>query len=173
MLRIHRNDYHSKEAIQEELSWLDRLSKVGGLDVPRPVRSRHRHLVELVKNKSFPEGRHICLFQWIDGIFLRKSLTTQHMSELGQLIAKIQNVQPKGGVKHRRYWSAEGLVGVQPKFGSLDRLPNVTASQQKIITAARKTIYKKLKAFERSIHDAWDWSMRIFILTMPYKIKMA
>lgn len=148
LLRIHRNDYHTKSAIVEEMKWLSQLSKKGH-SVPRPVISKKGNLVETVFSDDLDGSRNCSVFEWIHGEFVQKSVKPRHMIEIGKLLADFQNNTPKLKTKQRMYWTAEGLVGAQPKFGSLDHLSSIPVKEQKAITSARKSILKKLKAFEK------------------------
>ncbi len=147
LLRIHRNDYHTTLAITEEMAWLSHLASKG-LSVPKPVLSRNRNLVETVEDADVG-ARNCSVFKWIHGEFIRKSVKPRHMFEIGQLLGDFQNNTPKGMAKDRQYWTAEGLVGAKPKFGSLDKLNSITSRQQRILTEARKLTFKKLRQFER------------------------
>jgi Ser/Thr protein kinase RdoA (MazF antagonist) len=146
LLRIHRGGYHTKPAIQEELNWLAQLGRDSTLAVPRPIKSKFKNLLEEVTHELVGT-RQICVFKWLPGRFIEKSLSPRHMFELGQLIARFHSDPPK--TSHRFYWTAEGLVGKNPKFGSLESLSQVTASQQKTIVVARQKVFKKLKSFEK------------------------
>lgn len=148
LLRIHRSDYHTKSAITEEMAWLKHLSKKG-LSVPNPVISKNGNLVETIEHTDIQGSRNCSVFKWIHGGFIRKSVKPRHMFEIGQLLADFQNNTPKSKTKSRLYWTAEGLVGSNPKFGSLDKLSGVSSKQQSAITNARKSIFKKLKHFEK------------------------
>jgi len=148
LLRIHRSHYHTKPAILEELMWLQRLARKG-LGVPRPIASLNGHFVETMAQADLQGERNCSLLSWTDGKFVTKSVQPAHLYEAGKLIADLQNQTPKTKTQHRRYWTADGLVGSQPKFGSIDRLSGVTPKEQKRITAARKNILRKLKFFEK------------------------
>lgn len=84
LLRIHRGGYHTEQAILEELNWLKKLEKKSALTAPRPLLSRGKRLVELITTEDLPLGRHCCLFHWIEGSFIFKSLNPAHMFKLGQ-----------------------------------------------------------------------------------------
>lgn len=150
LLRICRDDYHSKAALNEELKWLSKLSREG-LRVPKPVRSKHKSLVVRAKSKDFPAGRNCCLFEWIDGRFVDKSVRPDHLFQVGVLLAKFQNRAI--AVKHRRYWTADGLVGLKPKFGSIAKLKDVRPSQQRLINKVRTIVYRKLRAYEKKFPE--------------------
>jgi len=148
LLRIHRNDYHTKSAIIEEIMWISHLSKKG-LSVPTPVTSKNGNLVETIEHNDIQGSRNCSVFKWIHGDFIRKSVKPKHMFAVGQLLAEIQNNAPKRKTHIRRYWTAEGLVGSNPKFGSIDTLRGISLKQQRVITTARTLTFKKLKAFEK------------------------
>lgn len=151
LLRIHRQDYHTKSAIIEELTWLHHLAKKG-LSVPNPVLSKKENMVETIESHE-TGSRNCSVFKWIHGSFIRKSVKPRHMFEIGQLLGDLQNHTPKGPTKNRQYWTADGLVGSTPKFGSIDKLHSTTSSEQKILNRARKLIFKKLKAYENKHPD--------------------
>lgn len=147
LLRIHRDQYHTKSAIIEELAWLDHLAKKG-LSVPKPVLSIKRNRVETVHVPDVG-SRNCSVLEWLDGRFLEKSIKPSHMFQVGQLIADLQNNNPQGPVKSRHYWSADGLVGAHPKFGSIDRLSAISKREQNSLIKARRSVLKKLKQFEK------------------------
>jgi Ser/Thr protein kinase RdoA (MazF antagonist) len=146
LLRIHRNDYHTDSAIREELKWLSQLARDKSLNIPRPMKSKRGHLLEEVSSREVGT-RKCCLFFWIEGQFIQKRLKPQHMFELGHLIGKLHKKSP--GTKHRRYWDADGLVGKNPKFGSIENMEGLNPTQQKFISNVRKIVLKQLKYFEK------------------------
>lgn len=146
LFRIHRNAYHSKNAILEELQWLKKLSQAKLL-VPKPVESINKSLVEVISEPELDLTRNCCLFHWIDGRFIDKSLTPNHMFKVGQLIARMQS---HSTVKTtRKYWDAEGLLGLQATFGNIDSLSGVSKKDQKQITKARIATLSYLKKYQK------------------------
>lgn len=147
LLRIHRNDYHTKAAIQEELAWLSHLRGVG-LSVPQPIAAEHGQFVSSAFHTDVGVTRNCSVFRWIDGKFIEKSLRPKHLFMVGQIIGDLQNFSKHSRAKHRHYWSADGLLGQKAKFGSIDSLAQIALKQQKLISTARKIVLRKLKAFE-------------------------
>jgi Ser/Thr protein kinase RdoA (MazF antagonist) len=145
LLRAHRNDYHSLPGLQEELTWLAKLAKAGVL-VPRPFASKKKNLIEKVAHEDVG-SRYCDVFNWIDGKFLSKSISETDMYEIGKLLAKIQSVGKRDS-KHRKYWHADGLVGKEPKFGSIDELSGLRKDHQSKITKARKQLLSRLKRYQ-------------------------
>lgn len=152
LLRIHRNEYHTKSAIEEEMSWLALLSKAG-LSVPKPVISNHGDLVRTVAHLDMSSSRNCSLFEWIKGRCIGESVRTKHLYQVGVVIANFQMHTPRTPVIHRRYWTAEGLVGEKPTFGSIDSLAGIRPKQQETISRARKLVLKKLQRFEKKFPE--------------------
>ena len=152
VLRIHRNDYHSRAGIEEELSWIESLAKWRQLAVPTPLRSRQGKLLERVQSPSMNEDRFCCLFNWIEGRFIEKSLSAQKLYQLGKLMAGLQ----KSAIKRktsRRYWTADGLLGDHPKLGSLTHVSGMKESQRLILDRLRKETFRRLRFYETSFPE--------------------
>ena len=91
--------------------------------------------------------RHCSLFHWLDGRFVEKGLNEKRMYQLGRLIAQLQTRTRK--TKLRKYWDSEGLVGVQSKFGSYDKLDGISSIQRRKILSYRKKTFDVLKKYEK------------------------
>jgi len=147
LLRIHRNDYHSRQGILEELGWLQELSDDSTLIVPRPIRSKRGQWVECVETRLVGEARHCTVLEWIEGRFINKSLNPSHMKTLGQCIGRLHKIGLHCRIVERRYWNAEGLVGPNATLGSLDDL-KVSSSDQRTISESRRLTFRALKRYE-------------------------
>lgn len=147
LLRLHRHGYHSREALMEELSFLRHLTR-RGLSVPEPVPTRAGRALVHVSHEGIPEGRYCDLLRWVDGRFIDESVSEKHMLALGRYMGQLRKLSRGRKVVYRRYWDAEGLVGPEPKFGSIDFLPGITPSVQKVITSGRKAVLRNLFAYE-------------------------
>jgi Ser/Thr protein kinase RdoA (MazF antagonist) len=129
LLRIHRLGYHPEAALHEELACLDQLSQDTLLREARL--SRNRRLLSSFR-PSIPEGRFCSLLEWIDGRFMNKAPTLSRVHELGGIIGRIHRNTKSIKVTHRRYWDAEGLVGKNPKFGSVEHIPKISEQDQQV-----------------------------------------
>lgn len=154
LLRICRYEYHTAEALNEELQWLKKLSCQ--FRVPTPVVSNKKKLLEWTSTKLLPEGRNTALFHWTDGIFLstkqssKNKMKVHHMVSLGRLIGELHNHETtRGKVTHRKYWTVQGLVGRKSKFGSIDHITQATPVQQRLISITRRSLCVSMKKFEK------------------------
>ena len=148
LLRIHRNDYHSRPGIVEELLWLQELSADPMLIVPKPILSKRGQLVERVETSDVGEARHCSVLEWIDGRFINKSLNRSHMENVGHVIGRLHKVGRHRKVVERPCWNAEGLIGMNPKLGSVENLPGISSSDQRLISDGRRAAFRRLKRFE-------------------------
>ena len=70
------------------------------------------------------------------------------MFQIGTLLAQIQQCGREVLSRHRNYWDADGLLGVSPKFGSIDALTGIDSEEQSVLTKARKKILRKLRSYQ-------------------------
>lgn len=148
MLRIHRANYNSYEAIHEELKWLEDISKTTQLKVPKPLRSKNKNLIETVVTDGILTPRKTCLFHWIDGYRVYASVSPKHMYMIGQTIGDLQHNTINKKVKHRNYWSADGLIGLNPRLGKISNLLTASKANQSFINKERARVFKIIKAYE-------------------------
>lgn len=151
LLRIHRGGYHTDEGIVEELQWLRRLSRDSTFRVPRPVPSLSGHLLENVAAGTGDARieRQCCLFHWIPGRFIEKSVSPWHLREIGELLARFHINSRRDKVKHRRYWSADGLIGDNPKVGSTANVPGLAKRHQRTLDRVRAKALRSLRRYEK------------------------
>lgn len=65
-LRVHRPDYHSREAIASELSWLTALRAEGVVTTPEPVPGLDGETIQQV-SLDVGASRHVVLSRWEEG----------------------------------------------------------------------------------------------------------
>lgn len=66
-LRIHRDGYHSREAIASELAWAIDLRNAGVVTTPVPIRGHDGELIQRVIHPRLPRPRNAVLFEWETG----------------------------------------------------------------------------------------------------------
>lgn len=66
-LRIHRDGYHSREAIASELSWAAALRLDHVVPTPVAVQGRNGEFIQQVSHERLPRPRHVVLFEWMAG----------------------------------------------------------------------------------------------------------
>ena len=151
LFRIHGRGYHTVPAIREELDWLHDLSGTRIL-APRPVAARDGSLIKTLAPAAVGE-RHFDVFEWVPGRFVYKNMRPVHLEKFGSMIAELQLSARKRKSKHRRYWTAQGLLGPDAKFGSVDHLRDVSRKDQSMITGAARELLKTFEKFALNFPD--------------------
>ncbi|MFK8013634.1 MAG: phosphotransferase enzyme family protein [Marinicellaceae bacterium] len=150
LLRIHRKNYHSKNAILEELSWIMHLSESTDF-IQKPISSKNGLLVEEVTIGETLDTRLCSVLTWIDGNLKFRSLTQKSLFNTGLLAGKLHKNAIKQKVVHRNYWDSEGLLGKNASFGSLQSLrPEIKEAEYKILEACRKMTFSKIDYYNKN-----------------------
>ena len=66
VLRLHRQGYHSRRAIECELAWMTALDSDGGVATPRAIAGRDGRLIQSHGTSALPP-RHLVMFEWLEG----------------------------------------------------------------------------------------------------------
>ena len=66
-LRVHREGYHSKNAIASELAWLQALRREGVVTTPVPVPGSDGALIQEAAHPTMRRPRNLVLFEWESG----------------------------------------------------------------------------------------------------------
>ncbi len=67
-LRIHRQGYHSREAIASELAWAQALRRSAIVTTPNPTPGRDGALIQAMAHPSMDRPRDVVLFDWEAGV---------------------------------------------------------------------------------------------------------
>ncbi|BBM88242.1 phosphotransferase enzyme family protein [Candidatus Uabimicrobium amorphum] len=150
LLRVHRYGYHTTQAIQEELQWLISIGKSTDIQVPQPIKSKSGTHFVIVKHPAMSHPRHCAVFHWVEGRFLWKHTNENYMHKLGALIAQLQKTGKKRKIQHRKYWSIDGLIGRNSKFGDLEDVIGIPRKQHNLLIRARDSIYEMMILYEKN-----------------------
>ena len=154
VLRINPTEYHTEQAISEEIMWLQHIANTTNLLVPIPVKTIDgKYLIE-ARHPLLLSSRFCTVFEWLPGKKRWKSINELYARNLGEIIAKLQKSGQGINMQHRHYWLADGLVGADTaRFFNVEQLTEVSVEEQEMITAARRIVYEKLKHYEIAHKD--------------------
>lgn len=154
-MRVHREGYHTDDALRSELQWIAALRDCG-VDVPTVVPANDGSLLVTASGPGVEVPRTIDLFEWIDGRPLGTS--ERGLDEglrdfervyrtVGGLMATLHNhasewVRPSGF--QRRSWDLHGLVGEQPLWGRFWELGALKDAQRDLLLRARDRVRSEL-----------------------------
>ena len=149
VLRINPTGHHTELAILEEITWIHHIINTTNLSVPLPVKTMDEQYVIEAKHPLIDSSRFCIVFEWLPGKKRWKSINEQYAYNLGSVIAKLQKSGQRLEMKHRHNWLADSLVGTdKARFYNIEQLSEVSVEDQKMITAARRVVYDKLKHYE-------------------------
>ena len=151
-LRIHRDGYHSKTAIESELAWLIALRKAGVVMTPKPVKGLNGEIIQMVGHAKLETPRHVVLSDWETGAEpgIGQDLV-KPFEVLGEVTARMH--QHSRGWKRPSYftrltWDFETSLGeTKPHWGRWRDGLGVDDQKQKIFATAVDLIRQRLTAF--------------------------
>ena len=144
LLRIHRNNYHTPEAIGEELEWLNFLNKSEFFELSSPLSNSHGELVTNQETEQIPDGRSISVLSWQQGRIFNKT-PLSYVKQTGGLCRRLHDHGLNYKPKHRNYWTPKGLIGINSNFGSFKSLKAfLTEKQYDKLSLQRKEAYTEI-----------------------------
>jgi len=158
-LRVHRAGYHSRQALNSELVWVQHLA-AHGISVPQIVPARSGQVLVEMAVPEVPEPRHVDMLAWIEG---DAPGSAEHglpsevdvgaiFFQAGQLAARIHLSSacwqpPPGFVRHA--WDEDGLIGETPFWGRFWELAALTPAQRDLMLRTRDKARVDLNRYGR------------------------
>ena len=154
-LRIHRDGYHSREAIASELAWLIDLRNAGVVTTPKPIAGRDGELIQQAQHPSMARPRNIVLFLWEQG---REPGIGEDLAKpfeaLGEAAARMhlhvmQWQRPVWFTRHT--WNFETALGEDmPHWGRWREGLGVTPEMHKLFGRTVDLVGRRLSAYGQS-----------------------
>lgn len=126
ILRIHRANYLSVQAIESELRWLRSLHHEAELPVPDPISTLEGKLYTLACSPDIPEPRVCSLTRWVNGRSLygedeSGQLKSLEIESVGRLLGQLHHyaaqwLQPESFI--RPAWNWNGLFGERAGYSN-------------------------------------------------------
>lgn len=154
ILRIHREGYHSENAIRSELVWAAAIREESGIITPKVIPGRDGRAIQNMAVAGLPRPRHMVLFEFIDGA---EPEETQDLAgpfmNLGETTARLhlhalQWRRPPGF--ERLIWDFDHLAGRTPNWGDWRDAPAMDAPARALLERQEATIARRLAAFGRA-----------------------
>ncbi len=151
-LRVHREGYHSRMAIDSELAWMMALRDAGVAITPRPVLGRDGAYIQDVYSAALMAGRQVVLFAWEDG---RQPLMSDALEKpfeaLGEVAARM-HIHSRSWVRPERFqrftWNFETSLGeAQPHWGQWRDGLGMDVPRIKLFGRAVDLIKQRLMAY--------------------------
>lgn len=152
ILRVHRQDYHTREAIESELDWLTALR--AGSDVATPLVVPTTAGDRVVTTAPRGVERHAVLFEVVRGAEPDESaLGEADFETLGAITARLHEhartwQRPDGFARFA--WDWEHSLGGRPRWGRWQDGIGVGPDEERVLGAAADLVGDRLAAYGRS-----------------------
>ena len=154
ILRVHREHYHTRRAIECELAWLAALDTAGIVSTHQVYRGRNGEAIQSAGVDGLDGERFLVLFTYLDGEAPDEAGNMNPaFEELGAIAAHCHEhvlSWEKPGNFERLSWDTEAVFGVSPTWGNWRDGPDVDESARVVLERVEQKIRARLAAFGKS-----------------------
>lgn len=150
-LRVHREGYHSRDAIASELAWVQALRRDRVVATPVPIVGTDGGLIQSVGHSAMPQPRNVVLFEWESGSEpSEKDRLSEKFAVLGEVTARMhrhagQWARPRGFERHT--WDFQTSLGDRPHWGRWRDGMGMTPAHEALFGRAIGLIGQRLARF--------------------------
>ena len=151
VLRVHREDYHTVNAIGCELAWMAALKNEGGVDTPPAIPGKDGELIQTAGIEGLPRPRQMVMFRYVEGVEPDETADlVGPFEELGEIAARthvhVANWEKPGNFE-RLIWDYEHTLGATPNWGDWRAAPAMDSAALAVLERQQEVIRQRLEAF--------------------------
>ncbi len=151
ILRVHRENYHSRVAIGCELAWSTDLNAHGGVTAPGFYLGSNGEAIQSGIVDGLPAPRYMVMFEFVEGHQPDESHDlVPSFEQLGEIAART-HVHSIGWRRpdpfERLTWNLDTVFGPNPTWGNWRDAPNVTPEINAILQRVEDTVSRRLREF--------------------------
>lgn len=154
ILRVHRENYHTRRAIECELAWLDALSAKSVVTTSGYYIGRDGSAIQEARAPGLADPRFLVLFHFVEGEAPDESGDmSAGYEQLGAIAAKCHlhaiswdKPQPF----ERLTWDVDAVFGDTPTWGNWRDAPEVTEDIRLVLEQVETTIRNRLAAYGKA-----------------------
>ena len=154
VLRIHRENYHTRNAISCEHAWSKALNEEGGVRTPGILAGRDGSTIQTSRVEGLPGRRHMVMFEFVEGHEPDESADlVAPFEELGEIAARTHN----HSVSWRRSptssdWCGTWTTVFGPKatWGDWRDAPGVTDEIRTVLEQLQSVVVQRLDSFGKA-----------------------
>ncbi len=150
ILRVHRLDYHTREAIESELAWVDALRDEADIRTPHVIPTTVGERVVTVPDPGSAHPRNVVMFEFLGGHEPLEDRLVEDFEELGRITARMhrhsrQWVRP---VDFTRFaWDYDAAFGSEARWGRWQQGVGVGVEERQVLGRLDDTLRRRLEAF--------------------------
>lgn len=154
VLRVHREDYHTRRAIECELAWIDALGAEKVVTTPGYYRGRDGEVIQKGGIDGLDAERFLVLFHFVDGDAPDESGDmSDGFEELGMIAARCHD-HVLGWTKpepfERLTWDVDAVFGETPTWGDWRDAPEVDADVRPVLEDVEAMIRARLERYGKA-----------------------
>ncbi len=151
VLRIHRERYHTRRAIECELIWIAALKEARAAVTTHCYTGRNGEVIQEAQIVGLNNPRFMVLFEFVEGT---------HPDEAGDLEGPFEELGEIAALTHehsklwtrpanfeRLVWNVETVFGSTPNWGNWRDAPNVTPEIATVLEAVEARVRERLDIF--------------------------
>lgn len=154
VLRIHRENYHTRRAIECELAWLDALGSDAVVTTPGYYVAKDGQPIQEMSIDGLADPRFLVLFHFVEGDAPDETGDlTARFKELGVLAAHChEHVMSwaKPAPFERLVWDVDAVFGKTPTWGDWRDAPEVTEQVRRVLENVEATIRTRLEIYGKA-----------------------
>lgn len=154
ILRVHRENYHSRRAIECELDWLKALNEADVVKTPSYYVGKNGDPIQEARVEGLTDPRFMVLFHCIEGGAPDESGDmTDGYEELGAIAARCHEYVlswQKPGNFERLTWDVDAVFGETPIWGNWRDAPEVDGSVKPVLEKVEAMIRSRLMDFGKA-----------------------
>lgn len=154
ILRVHRENYHSRRAIECELEWIAALAEADAVVTPGHYLGRDGQAIQQARAEGLADPRYMVLFHFVEGAEPDESGDLEGpFEELGEIAARthVHSVSwPRPDDFERLTWDVDAVFGEAPTWGDWRDGPNMNAGIAEVLEQVEATVKRRLSAFGQS-----------------------
>lgn len=151
ILRVHRENYHTENAIECELAWMEALSRDGVVETPGVYTGRNGRQIQSGSLPGLPNSRFMVLFHFVEGNEPdADGDPVSHFEELGEIAART-HLHSIGWQRpanfERLVWDERAIFGPDLLWGDWRAAPEVTPEVKDTLEEVEITVRSRLENF--------------------------
>lgn len=151
VLRIHREKYHTRRAIECELAWINALKDADAVVTPETYTGRNGEIIQKSRLEALENPRYMVLFQYVEGRHPDEEGDLENPFEkLGEIAArthKHSRTWQRPPNFQRLTWNVETIFGNEANWGDWRDAPNVTPEIRETLEAVETHARSRLKLY--------------------------
>ena len=153
VLRVHREGYHSRRAIECELAWMEALASEGGVETPRATPGANGEAIQ-EWGDDVHGRRRMVMFEFVEGVEPDPdSDLVVPFRQLGAIAARTHVHSRKWKRPEpfeRLVWDDEAVFGGAANWGDWRAAPGVDDARRRVIESAESLLRRRLAAYGRT-----------------------